>query len=103
MSRAARDPDAPAPPIPARPSLASLRKAAQECRACGLWEGATQAVIGEGAANARSEVFLSNVVKHFRYRARGKRRIHQPPSPPIRRRSCGRATTPSATTRWTCS
>jgi uracil-DNA glycosylase family protein len=117
MPRAARDPDAPAPPVPARPSLAGLRKAVQKCRACELWEGATQAVIGEGAANARlmligeqpgdredieghpfvgpagrvldlgleragierSEVFISNVVKHFRYRARGKRQIHQRP------------------------
>jgi uracil-DNA glycosylase family protein len=27
----------------------------------------------------RSEVYLTNVVKHFRFRARGKRRIHQRP------------------------
>lgn len=87
------------------------------CRACDLWEGASQAVIGEGEAFARlmlvgeqpgdredraghpfvgpagavldraleqagigrEEVFLTNVVKHFRYKLRGKRRIHQRP------------------------
>ncbi|HEY3726363.1 MAG TPA: UdgX family uracil-DNA binding protein [Solirubrobacteraceae bacterium] len=114
MSTISEHPD---PPIPARLSLRSLREAAQDCRACELWEGTTQAVIGEGARNARlmligeqpgdredveghpfvgpaggvldrgleragierSEVFVTNVVKHFRYKARGKRRIHQRP------------------------
>jgi DNA polymerase len=104
-------------PIPARLSLRALREAAQDCRACELWQGATQAVVGEGARGARlmligeqpgdredieghpfvgpaggvldrgleragiqrSEVFVTNVVKHFRYKARGKRRIHQRP------------------------
>lgn len=94
-----------------------MRAAVQECRACDLWEGATQAVMGEGARNAtlvlvgeqpgdrediqghpfvgpagtvldkgleragiaRGDVYITNVVKHFRYRARGKRRIHQKP------------------------
>jgi DNA polymerase len=28
----------------------------------------------------REEVYLTNVVKHFRYKSRGKRRIHQAPS-----------------------
>jgi uracil-DNA glycosylase len=113
---AARDqfPDA---PVPARPGLRNLRAAAQDCRACELWEDATQAVVGEGSAHARlmlvgeqpgdredieghpfvgpaggvldrgleragierSEVFVTNVVKHFRFKARGKRRIHQRP------------------------
>lgn len=106
-----------AAPVPARPSLRSLREAAQGCRACELWEGTTQAVVGEGARNARlmlvgeqpgdredidghpfvgpagrvldrglelagidrGDVFITNVVKHFRYKARGKRRIHQRP------------------------
>jgi DNA polymerase len=27
----------------------------------------------------RPDVYLTNVVKHFRYKQRGKRRIHQPP------------------------
>jgi DNA polymerase len=105
------------PPIPARPTLASLREAAQSCRACDLWQGATQAVLGEGPPTARlvlvgeqpgdredieghpfvgpagrlldraleragierSDVFITNVVKHFKYKQRGKRRIHQRP------------------------
>jgi uracil-DNA glycosylase family protein len=109
--------DRPPPPVPARLSLRALREAAQECRACELWEGTTQAVIGEGRRDARvvlvgeqpgdredregspfvgpagrvldrglelaeldrDEVFVTNAVKHFRYQARGKRRIHQRP------------------------
>jgi DNA polymerase len=97
--------------------LRSLRETIQTCRACELWEGTTQAVLGEGAARARlvlvgeqpgdredieghpfvgpaggvlnrgleragidrSEVFVTNAVKHFRYKLRGKRRIHQRP------------------------
>jgi DNA polymerase len=104
-------------PVPARPSLRSLRGAIQGCQACELWEGTTQAVLGEGARHARlvlvgeqpgdredidghpfvgpagrvldrgleragigrSEVFVTNAVKHFRYKLRGKRRIHQRP------------------------
>ncbi len=34
-------------------SLAVLRQAAQECRACPLWEAATQTVFGEGPQDAR--------------------------------------------------
>jgi uracil-DNA glycosylase family protein len=108
---------APAPPIPVRPTLPRLRSAAQTCRACELWAGATQAVLGEGPTPADAmlvgeqpgdredlegapfvgpagrmldrglaevgidpgRVYVTNVVKHFRYRARGKRRIHQKP------------------------
>lgn len=103
--------------MPERPSLTRLGEAVQHCRACDLWEGATQAVIGEGACDAkvmlvgeqpgdredieghpfigpagrvldqgleragieRREVYVTNVVKHFRYRTRRKRRIHQKP------------------------
>ncbi len=39
--------------IPDRPTLPTLRSAVQECRACPLWEGATQAVFGEGLKKAR--------------------------------------------------
>jgi DNA polymerase len=105
------------PPVPAKPTLGGLREAIGGCRACELWEHATQPVMGEGAAHApvmlvgeqpgdredieghpfvgpagrvldegmqraglpRSDVYVTNVVKHFRYRARGKRRIHQKP------------------------
>jgi uracil-DNA glycosylase len=94
-----------------------MRAAVQECRACDLWEGATQGVMGEGARHARlmlvgeqpgdkedlqghpfvgpagrvldegltkagirpDDTYITNVVKHFRYKARGKRRIHQKP------------------------
>lgn len=94
-----------------------MRAAVQECRACDLWEGATQGVMGEGARHASvmlvgeqpgdkedlqghpfvgpagrvldqgleragidtGDVYITNVVKHFRYKARGKRRIHQKP------------------------
>jgi uracil-DNA glycosylase family protein len=109
--------DRPPAPVPDRPTKRSLSAAVQECRACDLWEGATQAVMGEGATHAslmlvgeqpgdredreghpfvgpaggildrgleqagiaRDDVYISNVVKHFRYKARGKRRIHQRP------------------------
>jgi DNA polymerase len=109
--------DRPPAPVPRRPSRRSLAEAVQRCRACDLWEGATQAVSGEGrlrsrvmlvgeapgdredregypfvgpaggvldrgmerAAIAADDVYLSNVVKHFRYKSRGKRRIHQTP------------------------
>lgn len=117
------DPESPPPPpVPDRLSLTALRDAAQECRACELWEGATQAVMGqwerpsrqrtaklmligeqpgdredieglpfvgpagrvldqglERAGIDRRDAYVTNVVKHFRYKARGKRRIHQTP------------------------
>jgi DNA polymerase len=109
--------DRPPPPIPTRRSQAAMREAVQSCRACDLWEGATQGVMGEGARHAAlmlvgeqpgdredldghpfvgpagkvldrgleqagidtDDVYITNVVKHFRYKARGKRRIHQKP------------------------
>jgi DNA polymerase len=109
--------DHPPAPIPPDPTPARLRGAVRGCRACDLWEGATQAVMGEGAANAtvmlvgeqpgdrediqghpfvgpagavldrgleragiaREDAYITNVVKHFRYKQRGKRRIHQKP------------------------
>ena len=109
--------DHPTAPIPDRPSMKSLREAVATCRACDLYEGATQAVMGEGARKAslmlvgeqpgdrediqghpfvgpagrvldrgleqagiaKDEVYITNVVKHFRYKQRGKRRIHQKP------------------------
>ena len=117
ITKAAAQGDRPPPPIPDRPSYAKLKEAVQGCRACELHEGATQAVMGEGARNAevmlvgeqpgdredleghpfvgpagrvldrgleeagirRDDVYVTNVVKHFRYKARGKRRIHQKP------------------------
>jgi DNA polymerase len=41
------------PPIPSRPTLDRLHEAAQGCRACDLWQSATQAVTGEGPPTAR--------------------------------------------------
>src|SRR3981081_997654 len=107
----------PPPPVPEHPSYAALKRAVQDCRACDLWEGATQPVLGEGSTKAevmlvgeqpgdrediavpcrawplarvsawvleragipRDDAYITNVVKHFRYKARGKRRIHQKP------------------------
>jgi uracil-DNA glycosylase len=100
------------------PTLTSLRQEAARCRACPLWENATQTVFGEGPAKAellfvgevpgdvedregrpfvgpagrvfdealaeagidRREVYVTNAVKHFKWQARGKRRIHQKPN-----------------------
>jgi len=109
--------DYPPAPVPERPSIASLHSAVHACRACDLYAGATQPVMGEGARSAPlmlvgeqpgdredieghpfvgpagrvldqgleqagispSDAYITNVVKHFRYQARGKRRIHQRP------------------------
>ncbi len=111
--------DPPRPPIPERLSFKALREALTECRACELWEDATQAVAGTGprpskarlmlvgeqpgdredleglpfvgpagrvldeglqrAGIDRADIYVTNVVKHFRYKLRGKRRIHQTP------------------------
>ena len=39
--------------LPAERDLEALRRAAQECRGCDLWEPATQTVFGEGPQDAR--------------------------------------------------
>jgi uracil-DNA glycosylase len=99
-------------------TLAELRDAIDGCRACPLWERATQGVPGEGKARARvmlvgeqpgdqedrigrpfvgpagrlldealvkaridrADVFVTNVVKHFSWFPRGKRRMHKTPA-----------------------
>ena len=104
--------------IPNRPTLAAVREAAKNCRACDLWRRGTQTVFGEGARDAelmfvgeqpgdaedlagrpfvgpagrlldraleeagidRSVVYVTNVVKHFKWEPRGKRRIHKKPN-----------------------
>ena len=101
-----------------RRALEELRRDAARCRACPLWEGATQTVFGEGPTGAplmlvgeqpgdkedlaghpfvgpagtvlqhaleeaeidSSAVYMTNAVKHFKYRQRGTRRIHQRPT-----------------------
>jgi uracil-DNA glycosylase family protein len=100
-------------------SLQDLRRSASGCRACDLYQRATQTVFGEGAESARlmllgeqpgdrediagepfvgpagrlldealvaagidrRVVYMTNVVKHFKWRRApsGKRRIHQKP------------------------
>jgi uracil-DNA glycosylase len=101
-----------------RQTLTGLRKEAAGCRACPLWENATQTVFGAGSARSvamfvgeqpgdredregapfvgpagrvlddalaaagidRSAAYVTNAVKHFKWTARGKRRIHAKPS-----------------------
>ena len=109
--------------LPAQPpegvGLAGLRTAAAGCRACELWEPATQTVFGVGPETARivlvgeqpgdqedrtgepfvgpagklldraladagierRDAYVTNAVKHFRFTAKGKRRIHETPGP----------------------
>lgn len=99
------------------PDLARLSRAAAACRACPLWERATQTVFGKGPAGAEvmlvgeqpgdredtsgqpfvgpagavlerglaeagidiDRVYVTNAVKHFKWRSVGRRRIHQKP------------------------
>ena len=106
--------------LPERPTLAALRDVSKACKACALWERATQTVFGEGSARSdvmlvgeqpgdredtlgrpfvgpagnllddalrdagidRRKVYVTNVVKHFKWTPapRGKRRIHKKPN-----------------------
>ena len=104
--------------IPQKPTLTSLQQAAADCKACDLWENATQTVFGEGSRRAkvmfigeqpgneedlqgkpfvgpagrlldealeasgidRRQTYVTNVVKHFKWEPRGKRRIHKKPN-----------------------
>jgi DNA polymerase len=104
--------------IPDKPTLPGLQKAAADCKACDLWENATQTVFGEGKRHAkvlfigeqpgndedlqgkpfvgpagrlldqalekagidRRQTYVTNVVKHFKWEPRGKRRIHKKPN-----------------------
>ena len=99
-------------------SISALRRAAEGCRACDLWQRATQTVFGEGGSHApmmlvgeqpgneedlqgrpfvgpagklldraleeagisRDQVYVTNVVKHFKWEPRGPRRIHAKPN-----------------------
>lgn len=103
--------------IPPNASLQKLRTAIPQCRGCDLYKCATQAVFGQGPADARliligeqpgdqedkagkpfvgpagkvldralaeaginrSEVYVTNAVKHFAFEPRGKSRIHRTP------------------------
>jgi hypothetical protein len=104
-----------APLIPPRPTIKKPQAVAASCKACHLWENATQTVFGEGklastvmfigeqpgdkedlsghpfvgpagalldealleAGIDRTKVYVTNVVKHFKWEPRGKRRIPQ--------------------------
>jgi DNA polymerase len=93
----------------------ALRRSARRCRACPLWEPATQTVFGDGPDDARimligeqagdredieglpfvgpagrlldqalervgvdrEMLYVTNVVKHFKFELRGKRRLHK--------------------------
>lgn len=104
------------PPDPSQP-LSELADNASRCRACSLWEHATQAVFGEGPRGARvmivgeqpgdredvagqpfvgpagklldralaeagidrATAYLTNAVKHFKWKPSGKTRLHQKP------------------------
>lgn len=95
-------------------SLTEMAHSAESCRACPLWENATQTVFGRGNESAdimligeqpgdeedisgipfvgpagkllddmleeaglnRDEIYLTNAVKHFKWKAGGKRRLH---------------------------
>ncbi|MBP0617618.1 UdgX family uracil-DNA binding protein [Jiella mangrovi] len=99
-------------------SVAEARERAADCRACPLWEPATQTVFGKGPDDApvifvgeqpgdqediagepfvgpagkvfdqalaaagidRSQAYVTNAVKHFKFEPRGKRRIHAKPN-----------------------
>lgn len=107
-----------APLIPPRPTIKKLQAVAAGCKACHLWEDATQTVFGEGKSTStvmfigeqpgdkedlsghpfvgpagalldkalveagidRTKVYVTNVVKHFKWEPRGKRRIHKKPN-----------------------
>lgn len=95
--------------------LPALKRAARRCRACDLWEPATQTVFGAGPDSARimligeqagdqedrtgepfvgpagrlldaaladagidrGQLYVTNVIKHFKFEMRGKRRLHK--------------------------
>ncbi len=99
-------------------NLPALAHEAAHCRACDLWEHATQTVFGEGGPEARvvmvgeqpgdrednegkpfvgpagrvldealleagidrTKVYVTNAVKHFKWKPQGKRRLHQKPN-----------------------
>jgi DNA polymerase len=104
--------------IPPRATLATLKAAAADCKACDLWKKGTQTVFGEGSRRSavlfigeqpgneedltgkpfvgpagklfdnaleeagidRKQTYVTNVVKHFKWEPRGKRRIHKKPN-----------------------
>ncbi len=45
-------------PVPERLSFKALRETIEECRACELYEGATQAVMGAGPRPGKARLML---------------------------------------------
>jgi len=106
------------PYLPRRPSLKSLREAAEGCHGCPLYRNATQTVFGQGRRDARimlvgeqpgdsedrqgapfvgpagrilnegletagidrDDAYVTNVVKHFKWIAVHRRRMHKKPN-----------------------
>jgi DNA polymerase len=70
-------------PVPARLMLVGEQPGDREDLAGRPFVGPAGRILDEAlaeAAVARDDVYLTNVVKHFKWRARGKRRIHAKPS-----------------------
>src|SRR5713226_2440405 len=61
-------------------SLASLRRAARDCRACDLWKNATQTVFGEGAPYESARTRRAGELPDFPTKKRPTMRqeIHRP-------------------------
>jgi uracil-DNA glycosylase family protein len=89
--------------LPDRPTLATVRGVAAGCKACELYKRGTQTVFGEGPGKAEmmlvgeqpgdaedlaghpfvgpaGRLLDAALVKHFKWEARGKRRIHAKPN-----------------------
>jgi uracil-DNA glycosylase len=70
-------------PAPAPMMLVGEQPGDQEDRAGRPFVGPAGRVLDEALSEAgidRSSVYVTNAVKHFRWKPRGKRRIHQPPN-----------------------
>ena len=60
--------------IPPKATLPQLKEIAKGCTACHLYKLGTQTVFD------RDETYVTNIVKHFKWEPRGKRRIHKKPN-----------------------
>lgn len=104
--------------LPAKRSMAALKRAAAGCQGCALYQDASQTVFGEGLRRSRlmlvgempgndedlagkpfvgpagrildealdeagvwrGDAYVTNVVKHFKWASRGRRRLHKTPN-----------------------